>query len=605
MKAADELARQGQHVAAAEQYASAMSEDPLGISSQDAALRAGTALVAAKQFAGALPFYDAAVSIADVRASETRTADAFWLKWGKREALLQRAAALQLIEDRNATAGAWQATIDKIFEELASETRSPTMNSQNAHNLQTFALLAARTLEEHGDFDSSSLAYDYAISIGDSQVATADERNATPLRDTRCEALLGKAGVCQKAGCPVEGSAAIQRLRLEYPAASGIGRMAVIEASLNGWPTADAEQWATRELQAGLLWNDGCRLTPAERVNWADHVVSLYPDTAAALTALDTKGQLLADLQRYDEALSAFTEVLNRLHPTCSNSEFFQTVRARLRKVFWRSIVADLKAGRPVSDQRWGYFRSVCSEIAAEAGDPDPQACAWIDAASSYARQGLYPESAVITEQFLAKLDPDEFAVQTARVHASTALSIVKQAPGAVQSGDPSGPMARVIAEALQAAMTAPPAVGGTILADLTKGVFAAAGASAALAFCDGLLDALGGSPPPHLLAKAKLMRSWALSWNGRHEEAIQSMRALADQFADSMDQNVHWVCAEALCHAYVHAAIFQSDDPAGAYDLATVRLRFPDGRYNGTIGHFTGLVQRRLTPASSQPTSQ
>ncbi len=598
MKAAEELVRQGQHEAAALQYASAMDDNPLAISYQDAALRAGAALMAAKKFADAVTFYDKAVSIADARASEPSPANSFWLKRGKRKALLERAAALDRNEDKNATAQAYKAAIASIFGELANEPTVPTMSSDSALDLQSFALLAARFLHEHGDFDRSSRAYDYAISIADSQVAAAVDRNAGPLREARCEALLAKAEDSQKAGRPTEARQAIKRLRVEYPAAPRIGRMAVIEALLNGRPTDEAEQWAARELQAGMLWNEGARLTPAERVKWADHVVSQYPDAAAALTALDNKGQLLADLQRFDEAQSAFTQILDRLRPTCSKSEFFQTVRTRLRKVLWRSILANLQAEQPVSDERWAYFRSVCNEIAAEAGGADPQATAWIDEASSKARRGLYARSATITEQFLATLDPDEFATQAAQAHASLALSIVKQAsPEVLRSGDPEGPMAKVISEGLQAVRIAPPAAVTTILQNLTLGVKSAGGNPAALIFCDGLLGALGDSPAPIVLARVKYFRGWALSWCARHEESGQSLRALADQFADSMDPNVQRVCAEALCHAYAHAAIYQNDAREGEYDLAMIRLRFPDGRYDGTIGQFTGLVQQRLAP--------
>jgi len=64
-------------------------------------------------------------------------------------------------------------------------------------------------------------------------------------------------------------------------------------------------------------------------------------------------------------------------------------------------------------------------------------------------------------------------------------------------------------------------------------------GPQSALADADYLLDGLKGRAEPRVLARVKLVRAMALSWNRRYTQAVESMQQLADEYRQSVDPEV------------------------------------------------------------------
>ena len=147
-------------------------------------------------------------------------------------------------------------------------------------------------------------------------------------------ALFWIAKTAQSAGDRDEALAVVERLHAEYPESAWTVRSRIVEALARGADPQLAEAAFRRELEAGTLCDQAVLLADEHRAEEAlgllDRVLTYYPDSAAALRALDAKGHLLIRLSRREEAMPIFADLLVMVGQTAPQARIVQRARMRL-----------------------------------------------------------------------------------------------------------------------------------------------------------------------------------------------------------------------------------------------------------------------------------
>lgn len=146
--------------------------------------------------------------------------------------------------------------------------------------------------------------------------------------------LFWTAKTAQSAGDRDEALAVVERLHAEYPESAWTVRSRIVEALAFDADPRPAEAAFLRELEAHRFCDQVMMLTVERRWEEAlglmDYVLTYYPNTAAALRALDAKGHLLIRLSRREEAMPVFAELLVMTAQTSPRAGIVQRAKMRL-----------------------------------------------------------------------------------------------------------------------------------------------------------------------------------------------------------------------------------------------------------------------------------
>ena len=206
---------------------------------------------------------------------------------------------------------------------------------------QHAAMRAARCMEQAGDLSQAITFYDQVINIADTRAN--QEPGTRRLRDYKKEALFSKPHACRQAGMVQQARQTIEQLKAKFPSSSRCVQIGILEAELDGRDTEPAQQLFARDTEAVGLWTQGMhamgRAEYAQALTLFERVITDYPDTSAALRALENKGRVLLKHKRFSEAGQTFSTLLrNRLGESTRHSRFYRDMRLLLRKALLEEL---------------------------------------------------------------------------------------------------------------------------------------------------------------------------------------------------------------------------------------------------------------------------
>lgn len=307
-----------------------------------------------------------------------------------------------------------------------------------------------------------------------------------------------------------------------------------------------------------------------------------------------------------DEAIAWTRLAVGDIAQVGAAGEQAEAVAAILRKysmpaaeeLWWRHITSPEKTADPTTPSLTAAF-GFAPDISAGISLPD-LSVRYVALGTFYTRD----------RQFELALDAFNKAFATSgsddqRAEALGGLAIAKSGQAylltARQADSADAMLQEVVALATQAVELAPAPQARALIERTVSGVRVVANPQAALSVVEGILAKVEYSSPMEVVAQAKLVRAWALSWNRRHSEAISSLRALADEYATASSRSIQDVCVDALCHSYAYSNIYKHDPAGGAHDLARIQAMFPDGRYTKTTEFFVNKVKNRSSCMSEK----
>jgi len=149
--------------------------------------------------------------------------------------------------------------------------------------------------------------------------------------------LYYKARDCVEFGRTIEARNAIATLKTIHPDSVCMVKALVLEARLDGLPTANAESAVDLELQAVAMLDEALTLVKQNRDGEAlallDDLMAQYPNQATALRALESVGHIHLRSGQDIEAEAAFAEILDRVGDKAPSSRIVLTARTRLAAI--------------------------------------------------------------------------------------------------------------------------------------------------------------------------------------------------------------------------------------------------------------------------------